>query len=418
MNVKVFKSQLNGKVEIPYSKSQLIRAIICAGLSSGVSNIKGISMCDDVMVAINAIKSLGANVRYYKDEETMKSCLIINGRKHNLCNKIEINFKESATVYRIFLSIIAVLGIEAKFIVYQSLKRRYISDLTGELIKHGITYDSHLEEGYVISKGKISGEDFFIRGNITSQFISGLLIAIPLIEDLNKEAIKIYLLSEIKSKQYVNMTLDMISKFGIKIDYDKNKFIIHPNQKYRNTTVNIEGDYSIGANFLVSKSINSKGLIIENLPTQTLQSDKLVLDVIDKIEKGEKININADDCMDIVPILVVLFYCKDVSAKIYNAKRLMFKESNRLEAICESLIKMGANIEYNDNEIIVKTGGVLKGGVLLSGYNDHRIIMALTIAGMNCDKPVIISDARSVNKSYPEFWDVIKKLGAKFEFVE
>ncbi len=411
MEIKICKSSLNGKVQMPGSKSQTIRAIIGAALSSGNSYIENVSICNDVTAAIGAVTALGAKVEFFADNLTKKNCLKISGNNYHLINEATIDCKDSATVLRFFLSIVAVLGIKTKFIMSSSLMKRPLDDLIKELTNHGINYRKNVDNCSIISDGKISGDNFFINANISSQYISGLLFALPLCKANScNNHINLHLTSEICSKQYLNMTLDILNKFGINIKYKKKRFEIAKAQKFKKTTITIEGDYSIAANFFVAQNINSKNLIIENLPQKTIQKEKIILDIIKNINTRHEISIDADDYIDIVPILVVLFCYKKIKGTILNIKRLKIKESNRLESICESLIKMGADISYTNNKIFVNGKGQLTGGVRVNGYNDHRIVMALTVAGLAAQNPIIISDAESVNKSFPEFNDIIHNL--------
>ncbi len=419
MNVKVYKSVLNGTIEIPSSKSQLHRAIICAGLSFGmVSYIKNVNICEDIKATINAIIALGASVHSYIDEDTKKECLRIKGISYRNIDRVVIDCQNSATTFRLFLSIVAVLGIETKFVLSKRLMERPFKHLTSELVRHGIEYEENKEECYIISKGKVWCEDFFISGDISSQYISSLLISLPIIRRSSENSVKIYVTSKLESSYYVDLTIDVLSKFGVTIEKSKHGYIVPINQKFSATNVILEGDYSLGANFLVAKNINSPNLIIKNLDANSLQGDALILKILNQLENEHKILIDGSNCLDIVPILVVLGCYTNAEFKFVNVGRLKFKESNRLQAICESVNKMGGNICFTENEIVVKGTEKLKGGVILSGYTDHRIIMALAIAGINCEEPITISGAEYVNKSFPEFWNELKRLGAQITIEE
>lgn len=413
VNVTIYKSVLNGKVEVPSFKSQLHRAIICAGLSSDVSYIKNICMCEDIKVTINAIIALGADVQFYIDDNTKKECLRIKGVNYKNIGKVTINCQNSATTFRLFLSIVAVLGIETKFILSKELMARPFEHLTSELVRHGVEYRENRKECYIISKGKVLCEDFFIRGDISSQYISSLLISLPLISKASEDVVKIYITSKLESYSYVELTIDVLSNFGVKIEKNKQGYSIPTNQKFKATTIDLEGDYSLGANFLVARNINSPNLVIKNLDVNSLQGDALVLEILDQIKNEDRILIDGSNCIDVVPILAVLGCYTNIEFKFFNVARLRFKESNRLHAICESINKMGGNICFTENEFVIKGTRKLKGGVSLDGYKDHRMVMALAIAGLNCEEPITISNAEYVNKSFPEFWNELKKLGAK-----
>lgn len=421
MVVKIFRSSLEGHIEIPSSKSQVIRSVICASLAKGVTQIKNTSLPEDVEVVINAMVNLGANISISKEKESNIYSLTITGGQY--CNLIaaNINCNQSATVFRFLLSLCAVLGITTTFSLDGSLIKRPFLELTNELQKHGVNYIYNLKKCKIASSGKLSGLDFYLSGNISSQYVSGLLISLPLMQTKTNKIATVNLTSKLQSQQYVDITIDTLQKFNIKILKDKNKFLVPTNQKFESTIINPDGDYSLGANFLVAKNLNSPNLKISNLNSKSLQGDKIIEDIINKIETSpdiKEIKIDATNCIDLVPILVVLMVYKKINAQIHNIERLKIKESNRLEAICQQLKKMGAKIKYNENQIFINGNGKLKGGTFLDGYNDHRIIMALAIAGLMCNAPIMISDAEAVSKSYPEFWQVLKQLGAKFEILK
>ncbi len=418
MVIKIFRSSLNGCVEIPSSKSQIIRSVICAGLAKGITQIKHVSLPEDVEVAINAMVNLGANISISKEKEANNYSLTITGGQYCNLTDANISCNQSATVFRFLLSLCAVLGINTTFGLHENLINRPFLELTNELQRHGVNYIYNLKNCQIASSGKLSGLDFYLSGNISSQYVSGLLISLPLLQTKTNKIATVNLTSRLQSQQYVDITIDTLQKFNIKILKYKNKFLVPTNQKFQSAIINPEGDYSLGANFLVAQNLNSPNLKISNLNSKSLQGDKIIEDIIKKIETSpgmKEIKIDAANCIDLVPILVILIVYKKINAQIYNIERLKIKESNRLEAICEQLKKMGAKIKYNENQIFINGNGKLKGGVCLDGYNDHRIIMALAIAGLMCIEPITILGSESVSKSYREFWQVLKKLGAKLE---
>lgn len=289
----------------------------------------------------------------------------------------------------------------------------------------GISYSFEKDKLNLKIEGVLKPGEFTLRGDISSQFISGLLFSLPLL----KGSSRIIITTELESKGYIDLTLDVLSKYGIKIINNNYKeFLIEGNQSYMPQSYTVEGDYSQAAFYLAAGALGSC-IKCRGLNVDSLQGDKAIIDIIKSM--GGKVDINNDYIMaypskttgtvidgseipDIIPILTVLSSLSSGTTKIINSKRLRFKECDRLRAISTQLSKLGADIKEKEDGLVIKGKTSLKGGVVDS-CNDHRIAMALSIASTRCEGTVIINNSGAVKKSYPDFWDDFKNLGGKIE---
>ena len=290
----------------------------------------------------------------------------------------------------------------------------------------GLGIDYKLKDGRLTVKGGLKSGSFSVDGNISSQFITGLLFALPLLDGKSKIEIR----GGLSSKAYIDITLDVLKKYGIKIENnDYKSFIIKGNQRYKNCNYTIEGDFSQAAFFLAAGALGCD-VTVSGLKDDSLQGDKKILDIISmtgaKVVQNSTskfvavptadmhgITVDADEIPDLVPILAVMLSFIKGESRIINAGRLRIKESDRLSAICSELKKLGADIEEGDDFLIIRGRQVLNGAEVTS-HNDHRITMAMAIAACRCEGNVVIDGARnSVTKSYPNFFEDYKKLGGK-----
>jgi 3-phosphoshikimate 1-carboxyvinyltransferase len=301
--------------------------------------------------------------------------------------------------------------------------------------KHGCRFQMAEASGEDLQEicrisGRLQAGDFYIPGNISSQYITGLLFALPLLDGDSS----IRVTSPLESSKYVDMTLDVLEQFGIIINAEHKDsypvYRINGNQKYRAPeTACAEGDWSNIAFWIIAGILTKEGSITcENIAEQSLQGDKAVVDLatqmggtIDaysgsitvKRNKLNCIDIDASEIPDLVPIMAVAASTAQGATRIYNAGRLRIKESDRLATVCDCLTKLGANITEEPDGLTIHGVPELTGGTV-SGYNDHRIVMAMTIASLVCKEPVIIDGAEAINKSYPTFFDDFKSLGGEF----
>lgn len=422
--VEITPSVLRGTVNIPSSKSMCHRAIFCAAFSDGISNIKNVLMSKDITATCKAMESIGAKIKYKKiDENRNYYNLRIQG-KHNLKLVHDtINCEESGSTLRFLIPILALLDQKATVTGKGRLVSRPLNTYYDIFDEQRIYYANKYGELPLTIQGKLTPGEFKLQGDVSSQFISGLLFALPMLEGDSK----IIITTPLESKPYVNMTLEMLKRFGIEIlTEDKQIYYIKGNQEYIAADYVVEGDYSQGAFWLVA-GILGGDIYSNDLKTDSVQGDKVIIDIIDKmggdIEKlllGYKtklsqtsgITIDASQCPDLVPILSVLGAVSNGNTEIINAKRLRIKESDRLDAITQVLTILGADIVQYTDGLIIKGKEMLQGGTVDS-FNDHRIAMAAAVASIKCEDKVIITNSSSVEKSYPDFWIDFANLGGK-----
>jgi 3-phosphoshikimate 1-carboxyvinyltransferase len=417
-NVKVMPVQLNGSIAIPPSKSLSHRALIAAGLSCDKSTIGNIMHSEDIDATCEVIKNLNVNISMGNNT----ACITPQG-KLTLLNNI-IDCRESGSTLRFFIPILLTLG---KRIVFQGKGRlvdRPLDSYYDLFSNQGINYENDNGKLPLTVEGELKPGIFNIRGDISSQFITGLLFALPL---LKGDSI-INVTSNLESKGYVDLTLDVLKKFSVEIEnHDYKSFEIKGYQYYKPIDYIVEGDYSQAA-FWLAAGLLGENVTCENLNMNSLQGDKVIIDIIKAMDgkitdfhnsitasksnlKG--IEIDAAQCPDLIPILTVIGALSSGTTTIYNAYRARLKESDRLSAISEELIKLGAEIEEFKDRLIIKGKSKLKGGVVVKGWNDHRIVMALAVAALGCMEPVIIEGSDCIAKSYPHFFQDFRKLGGE-----
>nr|WP_312576483.1 3-phosphoshikimate 1-carboxyvinyltransferase [Sedimentibacter sp.] len=412
-NIIIRPSKLNGTIKAPPSKSLSHRAIICASLCNdgGESVINNVILSDDIKATIEGMKNLGAEIKLIEDGSKTYSVKI--RREKGIIKNTYINCRESGSTLRFLIPLGLVLSEECTFAGSEKLGERplniYYKIFEEQKIKYKTT-DGVLP---LSVSGTLLGGNYEVSGNISSQFISGLLFALPLIH--NNSTIKITDIME--SKGYVNLTLDILSKFNVYIEnQDYTEFQIQGNSQYKSTNYTVEGDLSQAAFFLVAHEIGNDLKCI-GINNDTKQGDKEILNIIERYKSIEKDNleefiIDASQIPDLVPILTVLAALKDgITTRIINAERLRIKESDRLKAISCEMNKLGANITELHDGLLIKGLGNLKGNATVNSWNDHRIAMSLAIAATKCEKEIILENYTAVNKSYPLFWNDYKSLG-------
>ena len=401
-NVKIEPSLLKGTVCAPPSKSVAHRLLICAALSSGTSEISGLSLSKDIIATIDALKSLGAQITVEGNTAMVKGI-------NNIPQSATIDCNESGSTLRFLIPIATALGVSTTFLGKGKLPERPITPYLEELTKKGIVFDYNNSIPFSVS-GKLKSGTFSLAGNISSQFITGLLFALPLLDGDSEIA----LTSKLESKPYVDITIDCLSKFGISVTETEQGYSIKGNQNYSSADIKVEGDYSQAAFFYVANALGSD-IEINNLNTSSFQGDKKIIEIISKISYNNKMKafeVDGCDIPDIVPILTVLACFCEGTSRIYNVARLRIKESDRLESISYCINKIGGNVTTTEDSLIINGVESFTGGEVDS-FNDHRIAMSMAVCATRCKKPLIIKNASSVEKSWPDFFEQYKKLGGK-----
>lgn len=405
-------SHLVGEVLIPPSKSVSHRAIICASLCDGENKsiIKNVIMSEDIKATISAMESLGVSIDVV-NEINDRYKLIIKREKEHVKSAI-INCNESGSTLRFMIPIASVVADESEFRGLGRLVERPLDTYYRIFDEKKVEYSNDNGKLPLRVLGKLSSGEYRVDGDISSQFISGLLFALPL---LNAKS-TITILNELESKGYVDLTIDILNKFGVKIINNGYKeLIIQEDYAYKASEYEVEADYSQGAFFLVAKAlgnnVNSLGL-----NDYSLQGDKKIVEIIDELLNSNKdeFTIDVSQIPDLVPILAVFAsLLENKIVNIVNAKRLRIKESDRLNAITTVLNLLGADLTELEDGIIIKGRKMLKGNATVNSFNDHRIAMAIAIACTRCEEDVVLEDYEVVKKSYPGFWNDYKSLGGQ-----
>ena len=397
MDIKITPGKLRGRLEAPPSKSHAHRLMTAVALAGG-KNPESLCTSEDTRATFRCLNEL--------HDGGILDC------------------GESGTTLRFLLPVAAALGISAEFIGHGRLPERPMSALT----------DALRENGAVISADnlpiKVSGQlrpgIFKVPGNISSQFISGLLFALPL---LNGDS-EIIIEGKRESVGYIDMTLDVLSSFSIDITATASGYKIKGPQKYiEPRSPRVQGDWSNAAFFLCAGALGGEANI-SGLSLESRQSDRAVTDILKKfgadIECGDEISVRGDklsgitvdisQCPDLFPTLAVTACAAQGDTVFTNAARLRIKESDRIEAVEKMINSLGGAAESTEDSLTVHGTGALLGGEIDS-FNDHRIVMAAAVAACICENPVIIRGAQAVNKSYPNFFKDYRKLGGKADVI-
>ncbi len=405
MDIRIRPSLLNGSVNIPPSKSISHRALICAALAKGESRINGLLECEDIDATRGALEALGAK---FRNEDGVT---IVTGIEEPPL-KAEIDCRESGSTLRFLIPVAAALGVETVFYGGGKLPERPITPYLEELPKHGVLFLSDTMPYHIA--GRLNSGRFSVTGDISSQFVTGLMLALPLTESGGN----IMLTSPLQSKPYADITVDCMKSFGIEsMEYSGNYAV--KSGVYRPSSFTIEGDCSQAAFFAVANMLGGKVDML-GLNPNTVQGDRAVFDIIDNMIKingsYSGFDIDASDIPDLVPVLTVLAVFADSPSRIRGCKRLRIKESDRLAAISTVLNSLGADVTADESELMIRGVKRLTGGVCES-FNDHRITMSLAIASQRCDDVLVIKGADCVAKSYPTFFDDFKALGGDFDVI-
>jgi len=412
MKKYVYPSKIGGTIAAPASKSVMQRAIAAALLAEGESVLAHPSFCDDSMAAMSVAEGLGALINIKTDAVVI--CGGINPRADIL------DCGESGLCIRMFTPIAALTGKKIVLTGKGSLAGRPVSGIEKALGKLGVSVRS--ENGFlpVEISSLLKGGVAEIDGSVSSQFLTGLLMALPLAE--KDSIIKV---DNLKSREYVDITIDVLRKFGIKVEnHGYNEFRIQGGQKFNPANVDIEGDWS-GAAFLLCAGAIAGCVAVTGLNPESFQPDRAIITALRKCGAEVKVHKNlieinsgnlkgfefdATECPDLFPPLAALaLFCKGESV-IWGAGRLKHKESDRGAAIVSEFRKMGGSVRIDKDCMIIR--GSTLSGALIDPHGDHRMAMACTVAAMGSLSMVEIDDAECINKSYNEFYDHMIKLGA------
>jgi 3-phosphoshikimate 1-carboxyvinyltransferase len=426
MKVRITPSVVRGKVAAPPSKSYTHRAVILASLAAGKTIIKNPLLSDDTRYTIDACRSLGVDIAL-KDNELR--IIGTSGQIKVAPDSQRIFVGNSGSTIRMVASLAALARTKVVLDGDSRLRQRPMGDLLSALQSLGISARSLENNGYPpieIQGGKFSTDKVSVPGRVSSQHISSLLMIAPYTED----GLRIKIAGGLRSRPYVNITLDVMQAFGVKVaNQDYQEFSVKGGQRYTRRHYQIEGDYSSAAYFLAAGAIGGRPVTVNNLKTNSIQGDKYLLAILSgmgcsveyrreqvRISRRDEltgVTVNMGDYPDIVPTVAVVAAYACGKTKITNIGHLRIKESDRLSNTAAELGKMGIEIEVSENTMIVY-GGKPKGAEI-EAHADHRLAMSFATAALFAEGDSVINGAEAVTKSYPRFFTDLAKLGAKIE---
>lgn len=393
--VKIKNAILNGSVVIPPSKSAAHRALLCSFLAGG-GTVSPIIPSKDMQAMQQAISAL-------ENDDKIVDCI------------------ESGNTLRFVIPVAAALGKSATFVGSGRLPERPLETFLELLPKHNIKCTSNGRLPLSI-EGKLTAGKYEIAGNISSQYISGLLFALPILDGDSE----IVLTTRLESKPYIDLTIKVMRDFGVEVQETESGYLVRGNQQYKTRDYIVESDWSQAAFFLVGGAVG-KSVALKGLDMNSVQGDKAIVDILKKfgadieIKENEIISrkaelkgikVDVSDIPDTVPALAVAAAYANGRTEIVGGERLRFKESDRIESVVSNLKRLGADVTETSDGMIINGGKKLKGAELL-GYNDHRIVMAFSIAALFAGGETIITEANSINKTYPSFFEDYNRIGGQ-----
>lgn len=424
MKAIITPSKVSGSVIVPPSKSFTHRAVLLASLAGGVSVIRNPLICDDTMHTIAVCNTLGASVKSTDGKLEIKGC----GGKFNPRHK-EISVGGSGSTMRMASSLAALAKGKMRFVGNERLNQRPVQDLVDALNSAGIS--AKAENGcppLEIEGGMFKGGEIVISGDKSSQFISSLLMIAP----YAKESTKIIVKGDLVSKPYVDITIDMMRRFGVRVGRCKYSRFFVPNwQKYKAIDYRVEGDWSSASYYLAAAAICKTKMLVNGLNSISVQGDRFFSTILQVM--GNSVNwhnggvsiegknmggiiVSMKSCPDTVQTAAAVAAFSNGDVCITDIGHLTIKESDRINDTKKELEKMGVRVEATDNSITIH-GGNPKGAEVDS-HNDHRMAMVLTAVALGAEGETVINGAECVSKSFPDFFDKMKSAGAKIELVE
>ena len=404
MNVRFSAFTPQGTASAPASKSVAHRILILAALGDGVSNIHMGSSSEDIEATVRCLTQLGAEITEQNGVWTVTPI-------KEAPREATLDCGESGSTLRFLLPVAAALGVNATLTGHGRLPERPMQPLKDALKKNGV----HVSDGFPIRiSGQLQGGDFTLPGNVSSQFFTGLLLA------LTRTACQsvIRVMPPVESESYMRLTLDALRKFGVSVKENDRTYIVQPTAP-KHGDFNVEGDWSNAAALLCM------GAAVRGLYLDSAQGDCKVLDVLrdmgaEILAENDTMRadlsalhgavINAADIPDLVPVLAAVAATADGTTRITGAARLRLKESDRIETTCALVNALGGDASPTDDGLLIHGKPRLSGGTVPS-FGDHRIVMAAAVLAQHCDSHVIVTNAQAINKSYPTFFETIHSIG-------
>lgn len=413
MKVMISKGSKDTSISVPSSKSLSHRALIAASLSASKTRLYNIVDNKDTQATMGCLKALGVSF------EKAADALVVHGKFPLSYPKDKLDCFESGSTLRFLIPLAATLSKEVRFIGQGRLLQRPQNVYEDIFCEKGMMFLHHADE--ILVKGPLQSGKYTLDGNVSSQFVTGMLMSLPLAQSDSILTVK----EPFASRSYVDLTLDILNKAHITIESKGNTFLIPGGQTYALETYTVPGDDSQMAFFAAKGLLATKPLNVINIEHDSKQGDHVIIDYLQKMgAKTEKIEngyrfypsrlhaaqLDLEDCPDLGPILFALAATIPSTTHFLHTKRLKMKESDRITAMKEELEKIGAIVKEEDDEVWVTGVSQIKDGVQFDGHNDHRIVMALSILASLTNKTTI-QGAQAISKSYPTFFEDLEKSG-------
>ena len=413
MNIVIEPSPLKGEIAAIPSKSVAHRMLICAALADGPTTLRIPKTSDDIDATADCLRALGAAITVNNEDYIVEPIAQIE-------NIPLLDCGESGSTLRFLLPVAAAAADRCRFDGHGRLPERPLSDLTDAMKEHGVSFDG--EKLPFTIGGRLRGGIFRLPGNVSSQYITGLLLALPLCE----EDSVIELTTALESASYIDITLSVLKTFGITVHCERNRYIIPGKQVFRSPgTLPVEGDWSNAAFFLTAAALNND-IAMTGLNPNSAQGDRKIIALLEQLgavtqkdngrltlrsDELKGCTIDIQDTPDLLPVLSVAAAFAQGKTTFINAARLRLKESDRLASSAAMIENLGGRAEVGEDELTVYGTGLIGGTV--ESCNDHRIAMSAAVAATRCSKPVTILHAEAVKKSYPGFYNDYNKTGGK-----
>ena len=398
MDITLRPARLTGSIAAIPSKSAAHRLLICAALSQGETEIHCPSLSKDIEATAACLAALGAKIDYTGGSFHVSP---IEKPRHGAV----LDCGESGSTLRFLLPVVCALGCEARIKMHGRLPQRPLSPLWEELIAHGAVLSRPTEDTIAVS-GQLESGTYSIRADISSQFISGLLFALPLLSGESR----LELTGKVESLGYIHMTRQALEHFSLSLPFENNCFVIPASSRLVSPgKAEVEGDWSNAAFWLVASALCGGSVDVSGLDFHSAQGDRAVVQTIADISAGDAV-IDCRDIPDLVPVLSVLAAATPGRTEFVNAGRLRTKESDRLAAVRRMINALGGDCTELAEGLVIEGREKLSGGVV-DGENDHRIVMSAAVASVVCTDKVTILGAQAADKSYPAFFNDFKALG-------
>lgn len=400
MQIEILPSTARGSVVAPPSKSMAHRLLICAGLCNGLSRISGIAPSQDVLATLDCLSAIGATYRYEGNTVEMQG---IDPSRVSV--KETLACRECGSTLRFFIPIALLCEKEVTLTGSTRLMERPLGVYDEMCRAHGLPFRQ--KNGCVTVKGKLQSGIYELAGDVSSQFISGLLFVLPLLEGDSE----IRLTGKVESRSYIDLTVRALALFGVSVEWKNDRTIaIAGGQRYCSKITEVEGDYSNSAFF---EAINKIGgaIVVDGLSKESLQGDRVYASYFEELQKGMP-TLSLANCPDLGPVLMAVAAANH-GAVFTDTARLKIKESDRGAAMARELAKLGGKVQLEENTIRVLPSALHAPTELLDGHNDHRIVMALSVLLTKLGGR--IDGAEAVAKSMPDFFERLQDLGVKIK---